>query len=553
MVPEEEIRKQAIKNAFLHSGIADAKAVSSKIFGEFPEARKSPKDTLALIARVVEQVNSLGRTAVEEIVQKEFPEFLEKEEKKEEHRLPDLRNVRGSVVMRLAPSPSGPLHLGHTRMSILNDEYVKRYGGELILRLEDTNPANIDPEAYEMIPEDLNNIGVKIHRIIIQSERMEIYYAEARNLIAKGHAYVCFCAAEELRKLKLQSLACPHRDTDPEKSLKLFDDMISGAFKPGAATLVIQTDLFHPNPSLRDWIAFRISPAKHPRTGERYYAFPMMNFSVAVDDHKLGLTHVLRGKDQLNNTDRQRFIFQYNGWTLPEYYHYGMIALPGEKLKTSIIRKGIREGKYTGWDDVRLNTVRALLRRGYQPETFRRYWIESGLREIDASFSWDIFNSMNREVIDGTSKRLFFVKDPISVIVRSGPGTAVRIPFHPEHKDLGFRELQMGEDPGIYIQAEDWNNLNDGATVRLKDLYNVSRSGEGLVYQVDQEFNPKTTKIIHWLPRGSNEFSVMKPDGSIDTGRIEKSIELVEGISQFERYGYVKLQKDKKSALFLHR
>jgi glutamyl-tRNA synthetase len=553
VIPEEEIRRHAIRNAFMHSGVADIKAVSSKIFGEFPEARKSPKETLSLIAEVVSRVNSLGSSAITELVQRDFPEFLVKEERKEDHRLPDLNNVKGHVVMRLAPSPSGPLHLGHTRMAMLNDEYVSRYGGELILRLEDTNPANIDPEAYEMIPQDLENIGVKIHRVVIQSERMEIYYEEARRLIESGHAYVCLCKAEDMRKLKLQSIACPHRNTTPEQNEKLFDDMIGGKFTPGTATLVIRTDLFHPNPSLRDWIAFRISPAKHPRTGEKYYAFPMMNFSVAVDDHRLGLTHVLRGKDQLNNTDRQRFIFQYSNWQMPEYYHYGMISLPGEKLKTSIIRKGIRDGKYSGWDDVRLNTVRALLRRGYKPETFRRYWVESGLREIDASFSWDIFNSMNRELIDGTSLRLFFVRDPVPVLVKNGPKSRVMIPFHPEHRELGFREMHVGGSPTILIQAEDWNGMSEGSTVRLKDLYNVERSGDQLVYKQNQEFNPKTMKIIHWLPEDSGEFTVLKPDGSRDDGRIESNITLVNGTSQFERYGYVTIEKERNSALFLHR
>ena len=179
--------------------------------------------------------------------------------------------------------------------------------------------------------------------------------------------------------------------------------------------------------------------------------------------------------------------------------------------------------------------------------------MESGLREIDASFSWDIFNSMNRELIDGTSLRLFFVRDPVAVFVRKGPESKVKIPFHPEHKELGLRELHVKENPTVLIQAEDWNGMPVGSTVRLKDLYNVSRSGDQLLYQENQEFNAKTMKIIHWLPEDSGEFTVLKPDGSSDHGRIEKNIALVNGTSQFERYGYVSIEGNRNSALFLHR
>jgi glutamyl-tRNA synthetase len=553
MTIEDDIRLQAIKNAFLHDGKAEVKAVSAKIFGEHAKARIDPKRVISMVNTIVNEVNSMGREAIESEAVKHFPELLEKGTQKEEKRLPDLDNVGDRVVMRLAPSPSGPLHLGHSRMAILNDEYVKRYGGELILRLEDTNPANIDMNAYEMIPEDLKGLDVRVDKIVIQSDRFDLYYEEARKLIARGNAYVCFCRQEDFRALKIESKSCPHRNTEPQENMRRFEEILAGKYRAGEATVVIKTDLRHPNPSLRDWIAFRIGKAKHPRTGEKYYLYPMMNFSVAVDDHYLGLTHVLRGKDQLNNTSRQRFIFDYNQWEVPQYYHYGMISIPGERLKTSIIRKDISAGKYSGWDDIRLNTIRSLLKRGYQPETFRRYWIESGLREIDASFSWEIFNSMNRDVVDRNAKRLFFVKDPVKFKVQHSPEMDVKIPFHPEHKEMGFREFKMKADTEIFISSDDLNKLETNPSIRLKDLYNVSLKGKDLVYSDDQKFDPKTTRIIHWCPPNSDNFEVLRPDGNRDAGLIEKSHLLVQGISQFERYGYVTLSSKNDEGYFLHK
>ena len=553
MTIEDDIRLQAIKNAFLHNGQAEVKAVSAKIFGDHPEARSDPKKLMSIINGIVSQVNSMGKETISSEATKYFPELLEKDKPREEKRLPDLDEVGERVVMRLAPSPSGPLHLGHSRMAILNDEYVRRYGGELILRLEDTNPANIDLNAYEMIPEDLKNLGVKVDRIVIQSDRFDIYYEEARKLIERGYAYVCFCRQEDFRALKLESKSCPHRNIEPQENMRRFEEILTGKYRAGEATVVIKTDLSHPNPSLRDWIAFRIGKAKHPRTGEKYYLYPMMNFSVAVDDHYLGLTHVLRGKDQLNNTGRQRFIFDYNHWKVPLYYHYGMISIPGERLKTSIIRKDIAAGKFSGWDDIRLNTIRGLLKRGYQPETFRRYWIESGLREIDASFSWEIFNSMNRENIDRNAKRLFFVKEPLKFKVIDSPEIDVKIPFHPEHKEMGFREFRMKPGTEVFISSDDLAKFDTSSTVRLKDLYNVSLKGKDLVYSSEQKFDPKTTRIIHWCPPDSDDFVVLRPDGINDRGVIEKSHLLVKGISQFERYGYVNLSSQNNEGYFLHK
>ena len=166
----EVIRKHAIKNA-LDFGKADKKAVLGKVLAESPELRDKVGEILPLIEQIVAEVNAMPKEQLEKDV-KQF-EYIAKKEKKVG--LPELENP-GDVVLRFAPNPSGPLHLGHARAAVLNDEYAKQYKGKLVLRMEDTDPSRVDPDAYKMIEEDLEWLGVVSHELVIQSERLEIYY-----------------------------------------------------------------------------------------------------------------------------------------------------------------------------------------------------------------------------------------------------------------------------------------------------------------------------------------------------------------------------------------
>ena len=544
------IEKHAISNALDHEGKANTGSVVSRILGEFPDLRSRVGEIMPLINETVKRINSMQVQDQLSMAQNEFPEILVKEKKVQEHHLPELRNVKGKVVMRLAPSPSGPLHIGHSRMAILNDEYVRRYGGELILRIEDTNPANIDPIAYEQIPRDLEWLGVNVTDTVVQSDRMVLYYEEARNLISMGKMYACSCKPEFFKEMLQKSEACPHRETSPESNLEQFENAVSGKMKSREAVFVMKTDLRHPNPSVRDWIAFRIIDAPHPRQGKKFRLYPLMNFSVAVDDHLLGLTHVIRGKDHINNTEKQKYIFHYNRWKLPEYYHYGLVDFPDVILKTSIIKKGIQAGEYKGWDDIRLGTLMAFRRRGYRKETFRKYWVDSGMREIDSEFSKEIFDSIDRGIIEPTTPRLFFMKDPVSVKISGSPEMEVSFPNHPTNSGMGARSYRIGADPSVSVCKDDWAPLEIGETIRLKDFCNISKTVNGAEY-VGRE-PVKGIKIVQWGPEESSDFKVYRTDGTVDTGLIEPSGKGARGVYQFERYGFVNIATNSE-AYFLHR
>ena len=126
-------------------------------------------------------------------------------------------------------------------MSVLNDEYVKRYGGDLVLRFEDTNPEKIDPEAYDMIPEDLDWLGVKCNRTYIQSDRFEMYYDYTRKLLEMGKAYVCTCDADHWRDLKEHRQACPCHDLPVEEQLDRYDRFLAGEYEEGKAVVVVKS------------------------------------------------------------------------------------------------------------------------------------------------------------------------------------------------------------------------------------------------------------------------------------------------------------------------
>ncbi|MDR3074910.1 MAG: glutamate--tRNA ligase [Candidatus Methanoplasma sp.] len=555
---EALIRKYALQNAVFFKGTANPKAVVGKVLGENPEYRSRAGEITPLIESIVSEVNKMQPDAQIRALGDIDSSLLAREKKERVYELPELRDaVNGKVVMRIAPGPSGPLHIGHTRVSILNDEYVRRYNGKLIARYEDTNPEKIDPDAYSMIPEDLDWLGVKIHENVIQSERFEIYYDHVRRLIEMGHAYVCTCDADDWRKMKEDKNECPCRNLPVSIQMERYDRLIGGEYGEGEAVAVVKTDIAHPNPAVRDFVAFRTVDHPHPRTGDRYRAYPMMNLSVAIDDHLMGVTHVIRGKDHLNNTLRQEYIFDYFGWKKPVYYHYGLVNIPDTVLKTSLIKESIASGDYSGWDDVRTGTVRAMRRRGIRPEAIRRYWVESGIKSVDIQFSWDNLYGMNRDLIDGVSNRYFFVADPVRYDIEGIDAISGRAPVHPDHPERGSREYMLEGSKTVFISSEDSKMFSEKKQVRLKDLCNLDYGTPAKYAGNDLSVLKKGVKAVQWVGRNSIKTELLMPDGTILNGVTEDHILREHSDTvQFERVGFVRLESvtgDMIKAVFTHR
>ena len=382
---------------------------------------------------------------------------------------------------------------------------------------------------------------------VIQSERFELYYEIARKLIKMGKAYVCTCPVDDWRKLKEEMRPCPHRDLDPSVQMEQFDRMLAGQYEEEKAVLVVKTDLHHPNPAIRDFVGLRIvTSTPHPRTGSRYCVYPMMNFSVAVDDHFLGLTHVIRGKDHLNNTHRQEYIFQYFGWARPFYHHYGLVSIPETILKTSTVGKGIKTGEYTGWDDVRLGTVRAMAKRGFLPDAIRAYWIDCGIKDVDVEFTWDTLFAYNRDRVQKDADRYFFVWDPVPVDIYGTDVLESYAPVHPDYPERGVRkQIMQGEPIRVYVVREDLRLFEERGKVRLKDLCNIELA-EGRVNFIGNDLSilKDKVKIIHWVPSFAPPGEVLMPDGTKKEGLVEPITRPIEGkVVQFERFGFAKVAK----------
>jgi glutamyl-tRNA synthetase len=558
--PKELLFLCALQNAVKHGGVPQVGAVVGMVMGAHPEFRPRAKEVAALAKEAIADVAVLSPD--DRVIQLRAlaPEMYEALFVKHEHRkiLPDLEGAEHGVVMRFAPNPSGPLHIGHARAAVLNDAYVKQYGGRYILRIEDTDPKRVDPAAYDMVKEDIAWMGLGITETVTQSDRLPLYYDLCRQLIERGGAYVCTCNNEHFRELKKAKTACPCRDQTVGKNLELWEKMLDHTFKEGEVTVRIKTDLNNPDPAMRDFPAFRIldSPS-HPKV--RAHVYPLMNFSVVADDHLLGVTHVIRGKDHIANTRRQRYIYDHFGWDVPVYRHYGRMGIEGVVLSTSQMRLGINEGTFTGWDDIHLGTLRALARRGISPDAVKNAVLAIGIGDTDISFSWDNLYAENKKIVDPVANRYFFVPDPITVNIEGAPNHTAHAMLHPSDAARGTRTLAF--EGAVALPRGDITH--DITMVRLKDLFNVTISWEGGIasfsYAGDSLAEARAAKahIIQWLPaKGLVPCVLLTQEGEI-TGACEPRVKKELGnVVQFERIGFVKIDavgNDGVKAYFTHK
>ncbi len=579
------IRGLTLKNAYEHGGKAVEGPVISAVLGEHPELKPLAREIAKYVAQVVKEINSLSLEDQKKLLMSEFPELLgEKKEKEEKKRLPPLPQADQYKVIRtrFAPNPDFYIHLGNARPAILSYEYARMYGGVMILRFEDTDPRikTPVPEAYQQIKEDLRWLGVEWGEEYIQSLRMKLYYEVAEELLMRGAAYVDLCPQKVFRELRLRRAACPHRDLNPEKNLELFDKMKSGYFSEGEAVLRIKTDLNHPDFSVVDWVAFRIiDTGKHPHpiVGSKYVVWPTYNFAAGVDDHLMGVTHILRGREHSLNTVKQRFVYQHLGWVYPVVLNLGRLNLEGLILSKSKIKELIssRPGEFDGPSDIRFGTIASLRNRGIEALTIREIIMDVGVKQSDASISWDNIAALNRKLIDRDTKRLMAVFTPIEVRVPGySDSTKVVLANHPENSSLGSREVILDAPSGelqVLIDRRDLGEIRKTGMFRLMELCNVRvveeredvLIGEYLGKELKQAKEARMP-IIQWVPARNNvKLRILVPEG-LELRRMsglgEPALrELEQGDKvQLVRYGFVKIRKkalsteDFVEALFMH-
>ena len=380
MVDKKIIRAYVLKNAVEHDGSVRAGSVVAGLFNHGLKKKDIGKITL----KIQETINEIQKLNKEEL-EKEFKKF----EDLIGHRvvregLPELPDVGKGVVMRIAPSASGPFHIGHALTSSLSYLYVKKYGGKLYVRIEDTNPENSFKDSYNLIKEDVEWLFEGLGDIVIQSERMEIYYKYVDRLLRKGTVYVCECSSEEFRELAGGEKECPCRNLSMKEQIERWKQMLDKkGYKPGEAVLRFKSDMKHKNPAMRDFPLARINEESHPLQKKKYRVWPLMNLSVTADDIEMKMTHIIRGKDHRDNALRQEMIYNVLGKKYPWTGFLGRIHFKDMELSTSKMRGMIEDRRYSGWDDAELPTLASLRKRGYKPEAFWKFAEQIGLNEID--------------------------------------------------------------------------------------------------------------------------------------------------------------------------
>jgi glutamyl-tRNA synthetase len=548
------IRKYALQNSVKFNGKANPGAVIGKIIGEKPELKKDIKEIAKKVNDILKEISSISVDEQRKELEKIAPELLKEKKKVERKReLPSLKDTK-NMVMRFEPSPSGPLHIGHAYVLSLNSGFCKKYGGKLILRIGDTNPGNIYSPAYDMIPEDAKWVtDDNISEIIIQSDRLDIYYKYMEKLFDLDKAYVCICDPEEYKKLSVASQACPCRKESKEVQIERWGKMFDG-YKQGDAVVRIKTDLTHKNPAMRDFPVFRINESEHPRKGDKYRVWPLMNMAVTVDDIESKVTHIVRAKDHHDNALRQKYIYEYLGKPFPESIFVGRINFKGMPVSCSKTRPLIENGTYSSWDDIRLPFLGALKRRGYQPGTFVKYAVDVGISLNDKSVTKEEFfktiDSMNKDLIDSKSDRFFFVENPVEVKIDGAPLQELELDLHPTNKKKG-RKFKTNDV--FYIDGGDFESFKEKGFYRLMDCLNFVKKGEGFSFDSIEyaEFKEKGNGIIHWLPKDVVKVELLMPDNKLVKGFGEEALSKLKvgDICQFERKGFVRLDKKEKDKL----
>jgi len=554
---EEAAEVNALFNALKHDSDAQVGAIMGPLMGENPDFREYGDEIAGVIAPVVQRVNGMSAAEKRERLSELAPERveeLEADEEEDDQVLPDLPNADDydEIRMRLAPNPNGPWHLGSARMPAVIGTYKDIYDSWMLCRFDDTDPETKRPDldAYDEILEAIDYLGFEPDEVVKASDRVEIYYDHARELIDLGGAYTCSCPGEDFSELKNSGEACPHRDKDVETVREEFAAMVDGDYSAGKMVLRVKTDIEHKNPALRDFVAFRMVDTPHPREeASEYRCWPMLDFQSGIDDHLLGITHIIRGIDLQDSAKRQAFVYDYFGWEYPEVVHWGHVQIDAYHvpMSTSTILEKVEAGELTGWDDPRAPTIASLRRRGIRGAAIVDAMVELGTSSSNVDLAMSSIYANNRDLVDEATDRAFLVRDAgpdapgaVELPVEGGPDAGTP-PVHPNHEDRGTRTLPVAD--AVYLESADLPDA--GERVWLKGFGCVRFEDDALVATDDDldVVRDGQVDVVHWVPvEASLSTTLRTMDGDV-TGYAEPGIAEYDpdDLVQFERVGFARI------------
>ncbi|MHA1946429.1 MAG: glutamate--tRNA ligase [Candidatus Hodarchaeales archaeon] len=577
MESDETILKITLLNAIKYKGKANAKSTLGAVIQSNPQYYKSRiQETRAKIEETVEFVNNLTLKQQEAQLMKIDPQSLQPKEKKKKEISLELSNLNrfDEVALRLAPYPSGPLHIGNCRMVVLNDYLARKYNGKLYLFFDDTIGSKtklIDPEAYDSIPEGLEFLNVKIHKTYYKSDRLDIFYKYCVQILRKEKAYVCDCDGTKWRQTyKEEKKACPCRSLSLEENLSRWEKMLDGTYPEQGAAVRLKTEMDAPDPAIRDPVMLRISEREHPRVGTKYRVWPLLEFSWGIDDHELKISHIIRGKDLRKEGILEERIWDIFNWKKPTINLYGRMKLKDLQLSKSSSAEKIRLGEYENWSDPRTWTLQSLERRGIKAEAIKQALLEVGMSPVDVTFSPSQIYSVNRSMIDAEAGRFFLTIDPIVTTIKGVPEVLETSHplIHPEFPERGTRSIEVpvtNRQIEVYIPQDDIADIKKGTLIRLKDLVNITlesvtrKKAIAKYHSVDlEEARQAKASMIQWVPvKSAIQAKILRPDGSYLTGLAEPEILGTKPgqIIQFERYAFCRVESinDSVELIWTHR
>jgi glutamyl-tRNA synthetase len=555
---KETARIYALQNAVQFNGIANAKSVIGKVIGVLQKKGVTPIDIIPIVNSVVEEVNKIPIEKQISELEKIAPDLLKKEKKERDFSLPKLPNAeKGKVITRFPPEPNGYLHIGHAKAAIVDYEYAKKYNGKFILRFDDTNPENIHLEFYESQKKDLKWLGLEWDIEYCTSNNIEKHYRLADQLIDQGNAYICDCSPGLIKNGRFHQKECICRKNSTEKNMNLWNDLLSSSIKN--MVLRLKGNMNSDNTAMRDPTLFRIIDKPHPIQGDKYRVWPTYDFAGAVEDSISGVTHPFRTKEYELRDECYFYILDLLGLRKPHLLEFARLTIEGLPVSKRKIKPLIEAGSVSGYDDIRLPTLRGLNKRGILPEAIKQFVLTQGISKVESTTTFSLIESANRKILDPISKRYFFVVNPVNLIVENAPKLKKSIRLHPTDKKIGSRIIKT--DKTFYVSGEDIKSMGIGDVFRLKDLYNVEIKDKNDVVIAKYKNNrliPDSVKI-QWTTDDYIEMDVFIPKNLYKDGKFNPdSLEKVHGfaedavatikngeIIQFERFGFVKIENIK--------
>ena len=376
----------------------------------------------------------------------------------------DIKNGKhdGRVLTRFPPEPNGYLHIGHATSICLNFGLAKQFGGKTNLRFDDTNPVTEDTEYVESIKNDIRWLGFEWAEELYASDYFETLYEYAVKLIKMGLAYVDDSSAEQIATMKGTPTEpgknSPFRDRSVEENLDLFARMRAGEFKDGEKTLRAKIDMASPNMHLRDPLMYRIKHAHHHRTGDKWCIYPMYDFAHGQSDSIEKITHSICTLEFEVHKPLYNWFIEKLGIYPSQQYEFARRNLNYTVMSKRKLLQLVNEKHVDGWDDPRMPTVSGLRRRGYTPESIRRFCDLVGIARRENVIDVGLLEFCIREDLNKTATRRMVVLDPVKLIIdnyEEGKAEMLHGENNPEAEGGGgHREIPFSRE--LWIERDDF-------------------------------------------------------------------------------------------------